>query len=593
MINSPPFLFTAIVNGVANARTLADTGCGTYSAVSYSYAVKHRLQRMPIKPRTIRGYDGTPCMISEIARYSIWMDGHEQTMWSYVLPKIDGSHIVLGLPWMVDQKVLPCPHRSQLIFVDSGITVTSDEANRTKINMKQISANAFQMWRRVQKRGKRGTIQIFAASMKDIDKALRHKTYTDPRTKLPKRYHEFLPLFDRGEADKLPPHRGPGIDHRIELTPDENGKPAEPPYGPLYSMTRDELLVVKKMLNEYLDKGFIRVSNSPAAAPILLVRKPGGGLRFCCDYRALNKITKKDRYPLPLIHETLERISRAQWFTKLDVIAAFHKIRIAEGQEWLTAFRTRFGLYEWLVTPFGLANAPSTFQRYVNWVLRDVLDDFVSAYLDDILIFTNGSLREHRRHVREVLLRLQKAGLQIDIDKCEFETQSTKYLGFIIEAGKGVRMDPEKVKAIVEWEPPTSVKAVRSFLGFANFYRQFIRNYSDITAPLTDLTKKISKFQWTDEASKAFHMLKKLFTTAPILMQFDPDRETVVETDSSGWAVGGVLSQYDDDGLLRPCAYFSKKNAPAECNYEIHDWRSSDACNNGRPNLLAISTSLS
>jgi hypothetical protein len=336
-------------------------------------------------------------------------------------------------------------------------------------------------------------------------------------------------------------------------------------------MTREELLVVKKMLTDYLDKGFIRVSNSPAAAPVLLVRKPGGGIRFCVDYRALNKITKKDRYPLPLIHETLERISRAKWFTKLDVIHAFHKIRIAEGDEWLTAFRTRFGLYEWLVTPFGLANAPSTFQRYINWALRDILDDFASAYLDDILVFTDGSLREHRKHVRMVFQRLQNAGLQLDIDKCEFETKSTKYLGFIVEAEKGVRMDPEKVKAITEWAAPTSVKAVRSFLGFANFYRQFIRNYSSIAAPLTELTRKDTGFRWTEAADKAFTNLKKLFTTAPILLQFDSDRETVVETDSSGWAVGGVLSQYDDNGLLRPCAYFSKKNAPAECNYEIHD----------------------
>jgi transposase InsO family protein len=427
------------------------------------------------------------------------------------------------------------------------------------------------MWRRRQHHTRHAGIQVFAASMKDIDKALRTKTYSDPRIKLPKHYHEFLQVFDRKEADKLAPHRGPQ-DHHIErIVSKETGQPAEPPFGPLYSMTREELFVVKKILTDYLDKGFIRVSNSPAAAPVLLVRKPGGGIRFCVDYRALNKITKKDRYPLPLIHETLERISRAKWFTKLDVIHAFHKIRIAEGDEWLTAFRTRFGLYEWLVTPFGLANAPSTFQRYINWALRDILDDFASAYLDDILVFTDGSLREHRKHVRMVFQRLQNAGLQLDIDKCEFETKSTKYLGFIVEAEKGVRMDPEKVKAITEWAAPTSVKAVRSFLGFANFYRQFIRNYSSIAAPLTELTRKDTGFRWTEAADKAFTNLKKLFTTAPILLQFDSDRETVVETDSSGWAVGGVLSQYDDNGLLRPCAYFSKKNAPAECNYEIHD----------------------
>ena len=274
--------------------------------------------------------------------------------------------------------------------------------------------------------------------MKDIEKALQVKTYSDPREKLPRHYHHWLDVFDRKKADALPPHRGPQIDHQIELVPDERGRTPEPPWGPLYNMSREELLVLRKNLQELLDKQFIRVSNSPAAAPVLFARKPGGGLRFCCDYRALNAISKKDRYPLPLINETLERIGKARWFTKLDVIAAFHKIRIAKGQEWLTSFRTRFGLFEWLVTPFGLANAPSTFQRYVNWVLRDFLDEFASAYLDDILIFSSGSLRDHQRKVSTVLQRLADAGLQLDVDKCEFEVQSTKYLGFIVEAGKGV-----------------------------------------------------------------------------------------------------------------------------------------------------------
>ena len=214
--------------------------------------------------------------------------------------------------------------------------------------------------------------------------------------------------------------------------------------------------------------------------------------------------------------------------------------------------------------PFGLANAPSTFQRYINWVLRDYLDEFVSAYLDDILIFTSGSRREHREQVRKVLERLREAGLQIDIDKCEFEVESTKYLGFIIEAGNGIRMDPEKVKAILEWEAPTTVKAVRAFLGFANFYRRFIRDFSKIVAPLTDLTKSIGVkgFRWTEKADQSFQKLKIMFTTAPVLANFDPDRETVVEADSSGWATGGVLSQYDNEGLLRPCAYFPRRTPP-------------------------------
>jgi len=289
------------------------------------------------------------------------------------------------------------------------------------------------------------------------------------------------------------------------------------------------------------------------------------------DYRALNRISRKDRYPLPLIQETLRTIGKAKWFTKLDVSAAFHKLRIAKGDEWKTAFRTRYGSYEWLVTPFGLANAPSSFQRYINSALQEYLDIFCSAYVDDVLVYTDGSRTEHREHVRRVLAKLQDAGLQLDIAKCEFEVKQTKYLGFILEARKGIRMDPEKVKAILEWEAPRSVKGVRSFLGFANFYRKFILQYSDIVRSISDLVKKDVAFKWTDEAEASFVRLKELFTTAPILRTFDPDRTTIVETDSSGWCVGGTLLQEDDDGLLRPCAYYSKKNAPAECNYEIYD----------------------
>jgi Reverse transcriptase (RNA-dependent DNA polymerase)/RNase H-like domain found in reverse transcriptase/Integrase zinc binding domain len=336
-------------------------------------------------------------------------------------------------------------------------------------------------------------------------------------------------------------------------------------------MSKDELLVLRKTLSDYLSKGFIRVSNSPAAAPVLFAKKPGGGLRFCVDYRALNKLTKKDRYPLPLIQETLQSLAKAKWFTKLDVITAFHRLRIAQGDEWKTAFRTRYGLYEWLVTPFGLANAPSTFQKYINWVLRDFLDDFCSAYIDDILIYSSGSLQDHRRKVNSVLSRLQEAGLQCDLGKCEFEVQSTKYLGFIIEAGRGIRMDPDKVKAIQGWEAPTTVKGVRGFLGFANFYRRFIQQYSQIVLPLTALTKKDQPFIWSPEAEEAFQRLKKIFVTEPTLAQFDFDKETRVEADSSGWCIGGTLLQPNSDGLFLPCAFFSKKLSPAECNYEIYD----------------------
>ena len=289
------------------------------------------------------------------------------------------------------------------------------------------------------------------------------------------------------------------------------------------------------------------------------------------DYRGLNAITQPDRYPLPLFKETLRQLSKAKWFTKLDVKSAFHRIRIKEGDEWMTAFRCRLGLFEWLVTPFGLINAPATFQRYINEHLREHLDLDATAYMDDVLAYTDGSEESHWRTVRSILSKLDKAGLYLDIDKCNFLCQEVKYLGFIIRAGKSITVDPSKVKAIKEWEPPTSVRGVRSFLGFANFYRCFIDKYSEIVSPLTELTKKNVTWSWGDQENLAFEKLKEIFATKPVLAQWDPDRETVLEADCSGYAMGGCLSQFDDQMRLRPVAYFSKKLNSAESNYPIYD----------------------
>jgi transposase InsO family protein/predicted aspartyl protease len=566
-MDSEPFLVSTLLNGNCYAKTLIDTGCLSYGLIDSRFAIKNGLQRIPITPRGLSGFDAPSTdQVTEVAVVSMDIDGHvEAQAFFYVVPRLASYNMILGLPWLKKQSVQINTEYSECL-IESSMTIVRNRAIKADLEIDCIAISAVAFKSQARKKH----MEVFSVSIADINKALKVKARTDPRTKLPKQYYEFLKVFSKEEADKLSPLRGEGIDHAIELE-SSNGKEAKVPWGPLYNMSRDELLALRKTLTEYLDKGFIRVSNSPAAAPVLFVRKPGGGLRFCVDYRGLNKITRKDRYPLPLIYETLRNIEKAKWFTKLDVIAAFHKIRIAKGDEWKTAFRTRYGLYEWLVTPFGLANAPSTFQRFINWALRDYIDDFCSAYIDDILIYTDGTIDEHREHVRKVLRRIQEAGLQLDIDKCEFEVKRTKYLGFIIVAGEGIQMDPEKVKAIQEWEAPKTATAVRSFLGFANFYRTFIKNYSDLTLTLTHLTHKETPFIWDDDCQRAFDTLKKMFTSAPLLVRFDYDRETVIETDSSGWCIGGTLMQLNDDGVFQPCAFFSKKNSPAECNYEIYD----------------------
>lgn len=388
------------------------------------------------------------------------------------------------------------------------------------------------------------------------------KTLADHGNRIPKWLQHNESVFSELDSRMLPLHRE--IDHRIVL---KDG--STPPFGKLYGMTKEELVTLREWLQDNLSKGFIRPSSSPAASPVLFVKKSNGKLRLCMDYRALNAITVKNRYPIPLISETLDRLSKARYFTKVDVIAAFNRIRIAEGDEWKTAFRTRYGLFESLAMPFGLTNAPSTFQNYINNTLQEYLDVFCTAYLDDVLIYSN-TRQEHRQHVNKVLEKLRHAGLQLDLEKCQFEATEVKYLGLMISR-RGIEMDSTKIECIRNWNTPVNVKDIQAFLGFANFYRRFIKSFSTIARPLTELTKKNATWNWSLSCQKAFDKLKGEFVKSPILRHFDPDRRSLVEVDSSEWAHGGILSQYDDNGILHPVAYFSGKLSPAEINYEIYD----------------------
>ncbi|KAI0998625.1 hypothetical protein K3495_g9572 [Podosphaera aphanis] len=397
-------------------------------------------------------------------------------------------------------------------------------------------------------------VPVCRATIEDIGKALREKpklTQEDVRKRLPDQIKDFAQLFaDDSGAEDLPRTRG-SLDHVIDLR-HENGKPLIPPWGPLYNMSREELLVLRKTLTDLLAKGWIRPSSSSAAAPVLFARKPSGGLRFCVDYRGLNAITIPDRYPLPLFRETLRQHSKARWFTKLDVKSAFYRVRIIEGDEWMTAFRCRLGLFEWLVTSFGLINAPATFQRYINEHLREHLDLDATACIDDILAYNDGSVEGHWKTVRSIQGKLDKAGLYLDIDKCEFLCKQVKYLEFIVRAGQGITVDPAKVKAILEWKAPNS------------------RIFGNSSA-VDRFDKKDTPWVLRKIENNAFNKLKEIFATEPVLAQWDPDRETVLEADSSGYAIGGCLSQVNMQGRLRPVAYLSRRLDGAEPNYPFHD----------------------
>ena len=282
------------------------------------------------------------------------------------------------------------------------------------------------------------------------------------------------------------------------------------------------------------------------------------------DYRGLNEITIKDRCPLPLISETLDRLVGAAYYTKLDLKHAYQRIRIKAGDEWKTAFRTRYGHFEYLVMPFGLAHAPATFQAYINEALQGYLDTICVVYLDDIFIYST-SYEQHIVDARMVLERLRKWQLYANPLKCKFFTKEVEFLGCIIGT-TSISMDPRRVTVIDEWKAPTTFRELQVFLGFANFYRRFIAGYSRITAPLSDLLKgskagkKPGPFDFPERAKSAFQTLKQAFISASMLLQYDPAKRTRLETDASGFALAGVITQQQKaGGLWHPVAFSRRR----------------------------------
>lgn len=360
------------------------------------------------------------------------------------------------------------------------------------------------------------------------------------------------------------------ISHDIPLLDDQ---PVRQRYRRLPPSDYD---AVKAHLRQLLDSQVIRESSSPYASPIVIVRKKCGGLRMCVDYRQLNSRTRKDAFPLPRIEESLDALSGAQWFSTLDLASGYNQVPVTEQDRPKTAFCTPFGLFEFNRMAFGLCNAPSTFQRLMERMFGAQHCQSLLLYLDDIIVFSS-SVEDHINRLDLVLSRLRKEGLKAKLEKCCFFKKEVQYLGHLVSR-EGVSTDPAKVSAVAKWPRPTTVSELRSFLGFAGYYRRFVEGFSKLAAPLNRLGAELGGTKtrkgqgprldgvWTDVCENSFQDLKQRLVSAPTLAFADFNLPFILEVDASHIGLGAVLSQ-EQQGRIRPIAYASRSLSPAEKNY--------------------------
>ena len=321
---------------------------------------------------------------------------------------------------------------------------------------------------------------------------------------------------------------------------------------------------VEKHVNDMIDRDVIEPSQSPWSSGVVLVKKKDGSTRFCVDYRKLNAHTVKDAYPLPRIDESMDHLSGACWFSTLDLCSGYWQVEMDPEDRAKTAFVTKQGLFQWKVMPFGLCNAPATFERLMETVLSGLQWDVCLVYLDDVIVMAS-SFDGMLQNLQEVFERLKSAGLKLKIKKCRLFAKEVEYLGHIINE-QGVQTDPKKIKAIQQWPEPRHATDVRSFLGLCSYYRKFIKDFAKIARPLHKLTEKQKGFQWTSECQEAFDTLKSKLTNSPILSLPDLTKEFILDTDASNFAIGAVLSQKTDDGE-KVIAYASRALSKSERKY--------------------------
>jgi len=458
--------------------------------------------------------------------------------------------VILGQDFLKGNKAIVVPFCDEVVLVGQTRTWTfSTHKQRREVKVQHVSALS------LEKAMKESDMETYAVMFKGVEG---DGVGMPVRAEISDVLAKYADLMPNELPKKLPPRRA--VDHSIELEPGKEPLEKRP-----YRLSGPELEELKRHLKELADAGFIRPSRSPYGAPVLFQRKKySNELGMCCDYRALNKQTVRNRYPLPLAVDCFDKLVKARVFSKLDLRHGYYQVRIAEGDEKKTAIVTRYGSFEFLVMPFGLCNAPGTFGTLMNDVLRPYLDSFVVVYLDDIVVYSDN-MEDHKKHLAIVFKALRENELFLKKSKCVFAHTEISFLGHIVGQGY-IRMEPSRVKAIEDWVELENVHEMRVFLGMTNHQRKFVEGYSKVTSALTDLLKKDKRWCWMEKCQKAFDDLKRRMVTAPILKLPDFGRLFEVHTDASDFSIGVVHMQ---DGY--PVAYESRKLQDRERRYPVHE----------------------
>jgi hypothetical protein len=550
-------------NQIVETTALVDSGAtGNFLDLGLLSLANFPLQRLP-KPIQAYNVDGSTNRKGTI----LWktkipvLPFQENNGLELMIVSLGRRQIILGMPWLKAQN----PHidwKANTLSLPASPR-TEDHITPQRYLLRWLGLDIDQELSRLHAR--RYSPGDVAPLSECLPQATEHiNNTTTKEVVIPDWCKDFEDVFSERTHDRLPPHRS--YDHTIELKDSFVPKVAK-----VYALNPTEREACKAFVDEHLKTGRIIPSKSPQAAPFFFVSKKDGGLRPCQDYRYLNSHTVRNAYPLPLIPELIDDMKDSTLFTKFDVRWGYNNVRIKEEDQWKGAFITPFGLFEPTVMFFGFCNGPPTFQTFMNSIFADMIAErWLKIYIDDLGIHTKGDLTLHHERTRRVLLRLREHGLALKLSKSIFDAPRMDFLGMIIGQGK-IEMDPSKLTAIRDWKPPASVKGIRSFLGFANFYRKFIPNFSNVVAPLNLLTRKEQPWLWTPLQQRAFDSLKTTFSSAPVLSIPDTTRPFSIMTDASLLAAGAILLQEDTNTDLHPCAYFSKTFIAAERNYDIYD----------------------